>query len=410
LIGTAILSASGILFYRYFPPHYYYRKGHQAVAHGDLSRAQAHFDHYLERQPDDADVRLSAARVARRRDAYADAERHLTIYEQLQGVTAGSALERALLRAQQGNLEGVEARLKALASADDQPERVLILEALAKGSLAAYRPNEALSYLNLLLESEPGNVPELLLRAHTLEKLERDEDALGDYQEAVRRVPGFFQARIGLAGALAAMGRIQEAITYYEQLLQEQPDQVEVVIGLAHCRHDNHELAAAAQLLDGLLTRQPDCLAALVEQARVAMHQGKPAEAERLLQRAARLAPENQDVFYLLYQCLQAQHKESEAQKYRAQLRQLEVATAREITLMARLRDSPRDASLRYEIGMVFLQRGQTQEGLHWLRGALEIEPAHEPSHAALADFFDRTGQPSLALEHRKWLAKKKAD
>jgi tetratricopeptide (TPR) repeat protein len=304
----------------------------------------------------------------------------------------------------------VEARLKALASADDQPQRVLILEALAKGSLAAYRPNEALSYLNLLLESEPGNVPGLLLRAHTLEKLERDEDAFRDYQEAVHRAPGSFQARVGLAGALAAMGWIQEAITHYERLLQEQPDHVGVVVGLAHCRHDNQELAAAAQLLDALLTQQPDCLAALVERARVAMHQGKPTEAEKLLQRGALLGPENQDVFYLLYQCLQAQNKEPEAQKYRAHLRQLEVATAREITLMARLRDTPRDASLRYEIGMVFLRRGQTQEGLHWLRGALEIEPAHEPSHAALADFFERTGQPSQALEHRKWLAKKKAD
>jgi len=80
------------------------------------------------------------------------------------------------------------------------------------------------------------------------------------------------------------------------------------------------------------------------------------------------------------------------------------VETAREFTLMARIQETPHDAALRYEIGMIFMRRGQTQEALRWLSGALQEDPRHRPTHAALADYFQRTGQPGPAARHRKWL------
>jgi Tfp pilus assembly protein PilF len=315
-----------------------------------------------------------------------------------------------LLHAQQGELAGVDIQLKAQATAPDCPDRILILEALAKGYGSVYRHADALICLNLLLQQDPDHLPALLLRGRILGKLERDEDALRDYQQAASLAPESTEARVRLAEALGAAGRIREAIAQYERLRQEQPENVEIVVGLAHCRHDNHELEAARQLLDTLLAQQPDSIPALIERGRLALHLGQAAQAEPGLRHAVELAPEDQDVYFVLHLCLEAQGKDAEAKQCLAKLRKIETEAGKELNLMSRILESPHDASLRYEIGMIFLGRGQAQEALRWLLGALQEDPRHRPSHAALADYFERTGRPSLAAQHRKWLEKVRGD
>jgi tetratricopeptide (TPR) repeat protein len=404
LAGVALLGLAGLGVVAYLRPHYEYRAAQEALARGELPLGQDLLERCLRRWTDRADVHLQAARVARRREDFAGAERHLAACEQLQGVTRESALEWAMLHAQQGDLAGVDGQLKSLTTGQDHPDRTEILEALAKGYRSVYRHGEALTCLNQLLEKDPNYIPALLLRGRTLEKLERDEDALKDYQQAVNLAPTSFEARARLAESLAAVGQIREAIGQYEYLHQQQSDNAEVVIGLAHCRHDNSELEAARQLLDTLLAQQPDCVPALLERSRLALHLGQAAETEQRLRRAALLTPEDKDVYFVLHLCLQAQHKDTEARQCLARLRKAEADEARELNLMARIVESPHDAGLRYEIGKVFLERGQGQEALRWLMGALQEDPEHRPTHAALADYFEQTGQPGLAAQHRRWV------
>lgn len=390
----------------------HYRAARQALERGDFDRAQEHLNCCLKVRPGSALLHLLAAQAARRRDACAEAEQHLTTCERLQGVTPASTLERALLRAQQGDLAGVEAPLQALAAPPrGHPERAQILEALAKGYLATYRLTEALHCLDTLLRAQPGWVPALLLRARARKGPDRNEKALADYQRAVELAPESDAARLGLAETLYRLGRVREATAHFEILRARDEGQrtasspsvrASYLVGLARCRHDNHELEAAEQLLDTLLAEQPDAVAALVERGRLAFRRGHAAAGERWLRRAVAVAPEDRDAHFVLHLCLEAQGKAPEARQCLARLREIEARTARETRLLAQLLESPHDPALRYEIGMIFLDRGQAEEGLLWLAGALQEDPRHAATHAALADYFERTGQSALAARHRQ--------
>jgi Tfp pilus assembly protein PilF len=70
--------------------------------------------------------------------------------------------------------------------------------------------------------------------------------------------------------------------------------------------------------------------------------------------------------------------------------------------LMQQVLKTPRSAPLRHEIGALFLRNGFTEDGLSWLRTALEQDPAYRPAHQALAEHYQRTGQPDKAERHRQ--------
>ena len=64
----------------------------------------------------------------------------------------------------------------------------------------------------------------------------------------------------------------------------------------------------------------------------------------------------------------------------------------------------PHDPALHCELGQLLLDLGRTDIGLNWLRSALEQDPRYRPAHAALAEYFQRQGDPEKAAYHR-WLA-----
>src|SRR6476660_1436292 len=144
--------------------------------------------------------RLSLARAARRADLYAYAERELEACWPLPGFQNAIELERALLGVQQGDLTS-EAAWQARITRQ-LPESVLILEALAKGSLATFRFNEARNYAETLLQRQPDDAQGLWLRGRAWWKLQQEEKALDDLQRAVERDPAAHEVRLTLAELL----------------------------------------------------------------------------------------------------------------------------------------------------------------------------------------------------------------
>jgi len=130
---------------------YHLRAAQQALDRYSFAEAQRHIDLCLKVRSGSADVHVLAAQTARRRDAYDEAEQHLLTAFQLGGMTEAIALERSLLAAQQGNLDSVERSLQQR-TGTDYPEAGLVLEALGKGFVKAYRDVEAFVCLNILLK------------------------------------------------------------------------------------------------------------------------------------------------------------------------------------------------------------------------------------------------------------------
>jgi tetratricopeptide (TPR) repeat protein len=382
-------------------PTYHYRVAQRALERGDLDSAQHHLEACLRVWPWSASVQLLAARTARRRDALLEARRHLTACQKLGGVTPTSSLEWKLLRIQEGELDRFENDLQSLVH-QHHPDQVLILEALARGYQTALRLSDFLHTVDLLLDLQPDHFQAHFWRGQAAESLGRADDALVSFQKAVDLNPQAEDARLRLAITLERLGHPREAQAHYEYLRQRQPDNPEILLGLAHCRRDAHELDEARQLLDQLLKVYPDYVPALVERGRVAFHLESTHAAEVWLQRAVTAGPHDPEAHRLLLVYLEALGKTDAANQCRAALRQIEGDIARSASLMLQVMDAPHDAALRSEVGILLLRLGQEEEGLHWLATALAEDPGHTPAHKALADYYERAGQPERAALHRR--------
>jgi tetratricopeptide (TPR) repeat protein len=375
---------------------YHFHAAQEAVKQLDFDQAQKHLDLCLKIWPDDTDTLFLAAQSARRRGAPEEADRYLSACEDLQGVTPSTALERSLQRAQEGDLSDVSGPLQALIQNND-PHTPLILEALTQGYLNTLHLTEAQQTVGVLLQRQPEHYRALLWRGRIWEYRNEYEEALKNYQQAVDLHPEFDQARMLLANMLARVGRVREAVGQYECLLRRQPGNVEVILGLARCRHDLHDLEQAKQLLDALLAEQPQLVRALTERGRLALRMGPPEEAEPWLRRAVAAAPHDRDAQFLLHLCLDMQGKTSEANQALARYHEIETDTTRAAALMNQVMSAPHDASLRFEIGTILLRNGDDEQGLRWLFSALQEDPKHAPTHAALAAYYRRTGQAERA-------------
>src|SRR5262249_49459998 len=151
------------------------------------------------------------------------------------------------------------------------------------------------------------------------------------------------------------------------------------------------------QILAGLLARHPETAEALAERGKLALDADRLSEAEGWLREAVALAADDREALFNLLHCLARLGKTEEVQTRRAQLRQLETDLARMNVLLVTIARSPNDPAPRQEVGVLCLRHGRDEEGLRWLRGALEVAPWHQPTHAALADYYERRGRPDLA-------------
>jgi tetratricopeptide (TPR) repeat protein len=302
----------------------------------------------------------------------------------------------------------VEGRLRKRAEDESDPEGVLILEALAKGYVNCLWRQRALVCLNILLGRQPRHPQALLMRARLWEdraskgEVERENDALRDYEAAVDLSPTF-EARLGLAGTLYRVGRPWDALREYERLRPAQADHPEVFLGLARCRYALHEVDESRRLLDELLQRHPGHAAGLLERGRLELHAGQPAKAEGWLRLAADASPRfHGEALRLLGRCLEAADRTEEARRCQDELaaREAEVVRLERRTLQAKR--EPGNVTLRYEIGSELMRMGREQDAVEVLLLVVEQDPHLGAAHAALADYFERTGQPARAARHRR--------
>src|SRR5262249_1722982 len=122
---------------------------------------------------------------------------------------------------------------------------------------------------------------------------------------------------------------------------------------------------------------------------------------EAWLRRAVARDPDDLDAHRLLLAYLEAQGKEADVRDVSARLRRLQLDRARRDELLGEMEQDPRNPWPRYELGILLLRGGREEEGVRLLQAALAADPHHRPSHAALADYYDRAGRPDLAAPHR---------
>ncbi len=383
-----------------------FRAGQAALQKRDFETAWNDFNNYLRVCPGSAEGHLLAAQAARRGELYGAAEEHLRLCQGLTGPTDAITFERSLMAAQLGQAQPeMEQYLEARAEGDD-PDKVVILEALVKGFSKTYRLAEDRRCLDEWLKVEPENVYALMRLAWVDERLAQFDESLRTYERVLAAHPEHVEARLRLAQAfLYAKNDANAALPHFERALQQKPDEVAARLGQAQCWVLLGRTEEARQSLDRLMAEDPSLDLALVERGKLALAEGNTAEAERFLRQAVKAAPDSHDAYYSLYLCLAQEGKTAEAREVQARMGAIDADLQRMETLVQDLQKKPDDPGLECEIAKVFIRLGQGREGERWLKIALRRDPANRPAHEALAAYYERTGQPELARRHREMAA-----
>ncbi len=390
------------------------RAARQALEGHDLVAARTHLWLCRDLRPGAAEVQLLLARASRLGGFWADAEFRLNLCQQLGGASEAVALERTLLRVQQGRWSlALEEQLQSYID-QNHPELSAILDTLSEAYVKIYRLDSARYCLDLWLERQPNNLRALLRRGWVRERQHQFEEAAADYRQAVAAASSSSPpqgggeegdtARLRLAEVLLFLDRAEEARSLFESLRQQRPEDIEVLLGLARCFRKLGESQAAEQLLAELVRRAPRDSAVLLECGRLALQQNQLEQAENWLRQAAELAPYDYHTHYTLLLCLNQCGKRDEAEEQHQRVRRLEAAMIRMNELTDLLQTRPYDADLRCEIGRLFLANGEPREGVLWLKSALQVAPAHQATHQALAVYYEQNGRTDLAAPHRRFL------
>ena len=377
-----------------------WKAAERALARYDFAEALGEFEGYLRIWPGSVPAHLGAARAARRGDRYESAEEHLAAAEKA-GVTPETALENILARVQRGDLDGVERPLRGYLR-DGHPEIVLIAEALARGYTVVFRLPDAEAALDTLIERTPDHPAAHFWRGGLRELGGRVSDALPDFRLAVRHDPHRQEYRLRLGQFLIKNARANEAWPHFQELLRLSPDDPAVLLGAARCTRSLDQPSRAMGHLDTLLRDHPDDAGGWAERGLVHGDQGEREAALRCLRKAFDLDPGTHSIGLALCAELQVQGHDREALALRKKLEELKKENGRLAELVHRLAQTPRNAPVRHEMGLICLQSNAKIAALRWFAGALQDDPDYQPTHRALADFYERKGDAVQAQVHRE--------
>jgi tetratricopeptide (TPR) repeat protein len=378
----------------------------RALAEEHFDEAQRHVDLALRVRRRWASTHLLAARIARLRGGYSEAEQHLSRCEQLDGLSEPLQLEWLLLRCQRGEVDELAPTL--LAAVDGHhPESDAILEALTSVYVRQTRYLEALRCLDRWVEVAPDSVRALDWRGWVCNQLDRRGQAVSDYERVLELQPGRSGVRLRLAEVFLDTSRHDEAVPHLERLRDEQPTNPDVLVDLARCRVAQARTDEGRALLATVLAAHPDHFDALLQRGKLELGCGDFAGAERWLRQALERKPGDPEARYSLSLSLQAQpDRQQEAREELARWKQDQMTRNRLARLLRTELDlRPNDPDLAAETGELFLQTGEDQRGLFWLDRALVLDPRNVRSRRALLAYYERTNNVDKAAEQRQKLA-----
>ncbi|MFM7152406.1 MAG: tetratricopeptide repeat protein [Gemmataceae bacterium] len=365
----------------------------RALTRHDLQAASSLLVPFLHDHPNQAEALFLKARIARRLGKYVEAEKNLESCQRVTGVTPQTRLEWDLLRIQQGELGEVHSRLRRTIS-PEHPDSLLVLEALARGYLRSDRLGDALEACALWITRDPEHPWPYLWRGGVYERLGNFHEALSQYQKALEKAGDDRDVILAL-GAVYSRGRQPlEAVGYYERLLARDPDDSDALFGLASCRLELGQPQEALVYLDRALRLVPDHPRGAYLRGKISLDQRDPAGAEKWLREAIRINPDDAEALYQLTLALRSQGKREEAESLGLRLESLRKDIARLNEVIRSIVAEPEKMSHRLEAGDLAFRLGRDEEGVRWLQSALQISGDHRPVHLALANHYQRKGDP----------------
>jgi tetratricopeptide (TPR) repeat protein len=243
----------------------------------------------------------------------------------------------------------------------------------------------------------------LMLRARLDRERFADTAAAAEFRRTLEIDPELDEARDRLTMLLLEINQPAEARPHLEYLRRRRPHDANLAVRLAQCLHLLGEPDEAARLLDEVLARSPDLTPALAARGKLALEAGQYAEAEGWLSRAHERSPGDATLLSQLQKCVAQSGQADKARALQTQLTQVRADLERLDTLVGKdIQKDPNNVAAQYEAGTILLRIGAYDEGVRRLETVTRIDPRHAKAHEALADFYQRTGQPLKAATHQR--------
>jgi tetratricopeptide (TPR) repeat protein len=222
----------------------------------------------------------------------------------------------------------------ACATASKQAEQVSTAQHVAKPTPASRPPDASAAYHFML--------------GYQAELAQNTEEALKEYQTALRSDPSSQSVKARLAGLYFSLGDMPNALRYAQEVA-DGPSQ------------DGHTLTQMAGILAS---------------------GGQGEKGLSLLERAIELDPETGDAYFAKGLLLLNLKRSAEAEQ----------------AMRAGLARSPDSAIGHYHLGRVLLESGKTEEAMASFERAMTVNPSFEPAYLALGSIYESRHEKEQAV------------
>jgi protein O-mannosyl-transferase len=228
----------------------------------------------------------------------------------------------------------------------------------------------------------------------TLGKNGRTDEAIGEFQEAIRLKPDFAKAHDNLGTTLLGKGQINEAINEFQEAIHLAPDDADAHNNLGNALLKENQIDEAIDQYQEAIRLKPDLIEAHYDLGNALGKKGQTAGAISQYQEAIRLKPDYAEAHNNLGTALGMEGQTAAA------ISQYQEA----------IRLKPDFAEARNNLGTALGMKGQTAAAISQYQEAIRLKPDFAEAHDNLAKLFAAGGQLNEAVSHYRTVIQLKPD
>ncbi len=364
---------------------------------GHYNEAAIALGRWLEHSPDSAEAHYLKARLAWTQNKLRVVEDELTRAEELGYPEQQLAGLKGMLLARGTKKTEAEPLLRYELDASQGANRE-VAECLVRLYMASFRLKDAAAVLERWMRSAPEDAGPYLLQAEIDVRTEASNEVVIDrYKQALERDGSLNQARLGLAKQLHISHRFPEAATEYAAYIARQPEDPLGYLGAGQNALEMGDDAEAERLLEVALSLAPQDSEVIAARATLELHRGQQEKALALFGKAVEADPFDHWNHYQRMLILSRLGRKAEAEVERQTVERLKREQKRFEELSRLLLRNPLDPNLRSEAASWLMAHGHDDEAVDWANLVLQRDPTHAAMNRLLADHYRKKGESGLA-------------